>query len=256
MARTSGTAPAPIRSSNASCNAVGQAIAFRGPPMTDRGTAQATKADGPRHVAPGDDLSRATAVTGGEASAVSNPLQPNPCGPRRLRGRAHASLCDLPATRGAARDACSGSPHQNKLSVSASRRWILFLRVPSATPRLIVVPEQEISFAFLGFGSATERRCSQGFSTLRTFVTTFVGAGIPPLRISATGNPMPSRSASSGGMCLVPETNSQKLRVWPEPVLWLRLRRAVAHLPGRESPLAYPFPPAGRGGTASSSRVC
>jgi hypothetical protein len=69
-------------------------------------------------------------------------------------------------------------------------------------------------FGFLAFGLATQAWCSfYGLSTLQTFVITFVGAGIPSLRISAPGSPMPSRSRSSGGMRLVPETNTQKLSV-------------------------------------------
>jgi hypothetical protein len=52
-----------------------------------------------------------------------------------------------------------------------------------------------------------------GFPTLQTFATTFVGAGIPPLRISVSGTAMPSRSGSNGGMRLVPETNTQKISV-------------------------------------------
>jgi hypothetical protein len=80
--------------------------------------------------------------------------------------------------------------------------------------RLIVVPERKILFGFLDFVFATEAQCTfHGFPTLQTFVITFVGAGIPSLRISAPGSPMPSRSRSSGGMRLVPETNTQKLSV-------------------------------------------
>jgi hypothetical protein len=79
---------------------------------------------------------------------------------------------------------------------------------------LIVVPERKNDLGFLDFVFATEARCRfWGFSMLQTFVITFVGAGIPSLRISAPGSPMPSRSRSSGGMRLVPETNTQKLSV-------------------------------------------
>ncbi|MCL5744018.1 MAG: hypothetical protein M1541_08840, partial [Acidobacteria bacterium] len=84
----------------------------------------------------------------------------------------------------------------------------------------IVVPEPKIIFGFVGFGFATEAWCSlYGFPTLQTFAMTLLGAGIPPLRISAPGIPMPSPSRSSGGMCLVPETNSQKLS---EPGLYYK----------------------------------
>jgi hypothetical protein len=63
-------------------------------------------------------------------------------------------------------------------------------------------------------GVVTKAGCSvKGFSTLQTFGITFVGAGVPPLRISAPGTSMPSQSRSGGGMRLVPETNSQKLSV-------------------------------------------
>jgi hypothetical protein len=75
-------------------------------------------------------------------------------------------------------------------------------------------PRAKKLFSFVDFVFATEARCRfWGFSMLQTFVITFVGAGIPSLRISAPGSPMPSRSRSSGGMRLVPETNTQKLSV-------------------------------------------
>lgn len=101
------------------------------------------------------------------------------------------------------------APRRSDPAGSATAQWKAY-----APPRLIVVPAAKILSRFLGFGLATEARCSfPGFSTVQTFVTTFVGAGVPPLRMSVPGTPMPSRSGSSGGMRLVPETNSQKLSV-------------------------------------------
>ena len=105
--------------------------------------------------------------------------------------------------------------HFHPLTISPNRRPRPRRGIRSALPlrslRLIVVPEPILIFAFLDFGSATERRCSsEGYSTLQTFATSLVGVGIPPLRIFAPGSPMPSQSRSSGGIRLVPETNTQK----------------------------------------------
>jgi len=75
-------------------------------------------------------------------------------------------------------------------------------------------PREKIQYSSWFFDLATQARCSLGgFPTLQTFATTFVGAGIPPLRISVSGTAMPSRSGSNGGMRLVPETNTQKISV-------------------------------------------
>jgi hypothetical protein len=50
---------------------------------------------------------------------------------------------------------------------------------------------------------------------LQTFVITFVGAGIPPLRISASGTAMPSRSVSNGGNALGSRNEfSEAFRSW------------------------------------------
>ena len=95
------------------------------------------------------------------------------------------------------------------------------LRVPLVcSPRLIVVPERKILLWLISSFFATQGQCRlPGCSSLQGFGITSVGAGIPPLRISASGTPMPPRSGSSGGMRLVPETNSQKLS---EPGLYYK----------------------------------
>src|ERR1035438_5021735 len=101
---------------------------------------------------------------------------------------------------------------------------------------LIVVPERRILFCFVWFFLATEPRCRfPGFPSLQTFITTFVGVGVPPLRISAPGSPMPSRSRSSGGTRLVPETNSQK---FSEPGLYYKTFAGTKPAPPMRS-LAY-----------------
>jgi len=123
----------------------------------------------------------------------------------------------MPRGRGGLRlETANSTQRRRDAEISAEKTKIAktllaFSALISASLRLIVVPGRKIIFGFLDLVFATERRCSfHGFSTLQTFATALVGVGVPPLRIFASGSPMPSQSRSSGGVRLVPETNTQK----------------------------------------------
>ena len=136
---------------------------------------------------------------------------------------------DLPHLPRARHSLLLGHPHLHApqgpgLTATRRRGGLRILRALSyafrATLRLIVVPERKILLWLISSFFATQGQCRlPGCSSLQGFGITSVGAGIPPLRISASGTPMPPRSGSSGGMRLVPETNSQKLS---EPGLYYK----------------------------------